>query len=111
MILKNCYIKKVKNINNNISYNLSYKSNIKNIKLYIINKNINLFKLREYLYELLIYNYDIYDCFTYLFELLIQDKYINDDNFQKIFTKYYNIIQKYNNNYRAIYHLNILLYF
>ena len=105
LLLKSCYIKKIKNSEIIPDYNCGYKKNINNIKNIIINKNIELFKIREILYELLIFNYNIYDCLTYLIECLINEKYINENNINNVFKKYYNIIEKYNNNYRSIYHL------
>ena len=50
-------------------------------------------------------NYNIYDCFQYLIECLINDKYINTNNINSIMKEYLHIMEKYNNNYRTIYHL------
>ena len=112
LLLKNCYIKKIKNVDLLNNYDCLYKDKIENLKNIIIQNNeIALFKLRELLYEILIYNYNIYDCFTYLFEILINDKYINDKNIKLVFKKYYHIIEKYNNNYRTIYHLEHFIIF
>ncbi len=107
-ILKNCYIKKCKSTEDS-NYNKTYKNAVndiyKSIILYHKNKNINIFQLREKLYQLLIMNYNIYDSFYYLIALLIKQKYINNNNISDVLKKYIHIIEKYNNNYRTIYHL------
>jgi hypothetical protein len=107
-ILKNCCIKKCKSTEDS-NYNKTYKNAVNEIYKSIIsyhkNNHINIFQLREKLYQLLIMNYNIYDSFYYLITLLIKKEYINNDNIGNVLKKYIHIIEKYNNNYRTIYHL------
>ena len=104
-ILRNSIIKKIKS--NKISiYNKCYKERTNIIINDIIeNNNKSFFIWRENLYNLLIMNDNIYDCFTYIIESLILKNYLNETNIDKTMNFYYNMIYKYNNNYRTIYHL------
>ena len=72
---------------------------------------MSLFVWREKLYELLILNDNIYACFSYLIELLIQSDYITETTIDDVLFKYYEIMYKYNNNYRSIYHLEHFIIF
>ena len=103
-LFKNAIIKKCKGEELS-KYNKGYETNIKELSSIIQNFKISLFQLREKLYSLLIMNYNIYDCFQYLIECLINDKYINTNNINSIMKEYLHIMEKYNNNYRTIYHL------
>lgn len=110
-ILKNSIIKRHKSKHKSI-YNKQFEPRIQNIANYILNKKeMSLFLWREKLYELLISNDNIYDCFSYLIELLIQTEYINNENVDFVLQKYYKIMEKYNNNYRSIYHLEHFIVF
>lgn len=92
------------------------KGNIKCINTYksicntIIDKIINYDKLdnikfREILYDIFIYNINIYQCIWYiLFELVKLNK-IDNKNIDPIIKTTYEFFQYYNNNYRPIYHL------
>ena len=111
VILKNSIIKK-HIINYKSFYNRLFETRIQNIANNIIdNTEMSLFIWREKLYELLILNDNIYDCFSYLIELLIQDNYIKESSIDTVLLKYYEIMYKYNNNYRSIYHLEHFIIF
>ena len=107
-IIKQSCIRKCKNLQES-KYNKTYEKSICDLSNKIISystdKEINLFQLREKLYYLLIMNFNIYDAFFYLIKLLIEKQYINNKNIGVILKKYIHIIEKYNNNYRTIYHL------
>ena len=79
---------------------------------FIINiDNINFIKLRELLYNILIYNLDISQCIWYILSKLIASEKIHATNITSILIKTYEFFQYYNNNYRPIYHIeNYLLY-
>ena len=79
---------------------------------FIINiDNINFIKLRELLYNILIYNLDISQCIWYILSKLIASEKIEANNITRILIKTYEFFQYYNNNYRPIYHIeNYLLY-
>jgi len=91
---------------------LKYKSNKKfAIKLcdpivdMIYSKNIEYFLLRELLYNLLTYNLNIHQCFYYILNSLINREYITTKDIEIHMKDIFDIIKKYNNNYRTIYHL------
>ena len=112
-IYKNVYNPIIEKEESNNSYNL-YKSFHKEhvckiFKIIIGDKKINLKELRDMIYEILIYNFDVYRYITDLIELLLKDKYINDNNLINIWKEFTHFIEKYNNNYRAIFHLEYFI--
>ena len=73
--------------------------------------NINFLKLRDLIYDIFIYNLDIYECIYYILHFLINNNYLNENKISNILIKTYIFLKYYNNNYRPIYHLeNYLLY-
>jgi len=74
-------------------------------------ENMKFMKLRELIYDLLIYNLNIADCVWYIIYSLIQQKKIKKKDFSPLFIKTYVFFQYYNNNYRPIYHLESLLFY
>ena len=110
-LLDNIKIYKIKNISES-EYNKTYYTKVENLCNIILKKyKISIFDIRQHIYDLLIYNYNIHDCMSYLFELLIKNNYINDDNIIFVFKNYKNIIEKYNNNYRSIFHIERFIIF
>jgi DNA polymerase III delta prime subunit len=124
---RNAYNKCLKN-KNNLPNKLSTISNIKNLKSQInlidshiticnqiiellINYNsLNFHNFRDILYDIFIYNIDIYECIWYILENLINKNSIKQKDINKILKITYKFFQYYNNNYRPIYHLeNYLL--
>ena len=124
--LKN-YVKCIKSkLPNNLK--LENITNIKNLHLYneklmlqfkiicnkiienIVNVNdIQFLKFRDIIYDLLIYNLDISECIWYILYTLIEKTYIKKEHLSSIMIKTNNFFQYYNNNYRPIYHLELLL--
>ncbi len=87
------------------SYDLQYKKFCNKIIEYIRNNDDDLFQLREYLYQLLTYNFDIHKCLQYIhFELLDKLKIENPKEM-------IDILHKYNSNYRSIFHLEHFVLF
>ena len=84
-------------------YRLICDKVINNIK----NENsLNYSKLREELYDILIYNLDIGDCIYYTITKLIKEQQItNKEQLTLILIELVNFLKYYNNNYRPIYHL------
>ena len=72
--------------------------------------NIKYIQLREYLYDMLIMNLDITECLWYILRALIIEKYIKSDDISPILIKTYVILQRYNNNYRPIMHLESFIF-
>ena len=123
---KSSYIKNLKNKNikdiNDINNIKNLKSNINSIQPHkiicdtiikdLLNfENLDFIYFRELLYDVFIYNINIFEGIWYiLFELTKLNK-INGNNINKILERTYRFFQYYNNNYRPIYHLeSYLLY-
>lgn len=96
---------------NNKNYNRNKKL-INEIKNEILNyKNIDFVKIRELLYDILIYQLNVYDFFYDLLKELYNNKIISINKLNIITNKLYEIILYYNNNYRPIFHLEIIILF
>jgi|TARA_Y100000992_G_scaffold112587_1_gene73486 hypothetical protein len=104
-MLKRCVIKKHKNPMSDLSFHTRYQERMDVIAHEIMENKFSFFQWREKLYELLVLNYNIHDCFGYLIKVLIQKEHIHDGNIDAFFKKYFDIMMKFNNNYRTIYHL------
>ena len=110
-ILKRCEVKKCKSAEKAWISTLHH-SRIENMIPHIIHENKwSFFQWREKLYELLILNYNIHDCFAFMIERLVEENYLNQNNIDIFFKKYADIMEKYNNNYRTIYHLERFIVF
>ena len=96
-----------------ISNNFNYKY-VKycNILISKINKldSINFIQIREIIYDMLIYNYDTFEVIYILLDLLFEKKIINEKKLSLILIDVHNFYKTYNNNYRPIYHLEILIF-
>jgi hypothetical protein len=92
------------------SYSLQYIGVCNQIVDYIIEQNKDVMELRELLYQLLTYNYDIHECVRYIYFELIRKEFIRRDMIQPTFTKMIRILKHYNTNYRPIYHLELLIF-
>ena len=62
-------------------------------------------QLRELLYDILIYDFDITDFAWHLITELKRKELLHDDNMSDVLIHTYKFLQYYNNNYRPIYHL------
>ena len=71
----------------------------------------NFLHMRDLLYDILIYDMDIYECMWYILEELIQKKKINTDQSIPILKHVFIFFQYYNNNYRPIYHLESIIFY
>ena len=126
---KSLYFKNIKNFKDKNYKEINQINNIKNIKANIgciethkticdtiinniINyEKINYIQLREILYDVFIYNINIFECIWYILFELVKLKKIKKDRINKIIERTYRFFQYYNNNYRPIYHLeSFLLY-
>tara|TARA_B100001778_G_scaffold231964_1_gene193157 strand:- start:398 stop:1363 length:966 start_codon:yes stop_codon:yes gene_type:complete len=75
---------------------------------YIINpNNIDIIKLRNTLYDLLVYNVSIPDSIFYILKTLIEKNYLTINNLDigNLYEKTCIFLLYYNNNYRPIFHL------
>ena len=64
-----------------------------------------IFELREYIYNLLIYNIDTNESLLYIISELYLSNHLSDKQQQQISFELEKFYEKYYNNYRAIYHL------
>ena len=72
--------------------------------------NINYIDLRNKLYDMLTYNLDVIECIWYIFQYFIINDIIKKENISNICKDLYVQLKYYNNNYRPIYHLEIIFY-
>ena len=73
---------------------------------YIINvEQIRFAQLRELLYDILIYDFDVNECAWFLITELKGKGLLRDDDMSAVLMNTYRFLQYYNNNYRPIYHL------
>uniref|UniRef100_A0A6C0ILG2 Uncharacterized protein n=1 Tax=viral metagenome TaxID=1070528 RepID=A0A6C0ILG2_9ZZZZ len=102
--VKTLNISNIKNIHNNKP---SYKLLCDKILSHILNYNeINLLYFREIMYEILIFEMNIYSVIWYILQSLInEEKKINSENISKTMIKTFEFLKYYNNNYRPIFHL------
>jgi hypothetical protein len=78
----------------------------------LININdLQFLKFRDILYDIFIYNLNVFDCVWYILSSLIEEKKIKMEHLSDVMIKTFVFFQYYNNNYRPIYHVeNYLLY-
>ena len=77
-----------------------------NLLNYICNVDqIRFTQLRELLYDILIYDFDIHECVWHLVSELKKKHVILDENMSDVLIQTHKFLQYYNNNYRPIYHL------
>jgi hypothetical protein len=77
-----------------------------NLGDYIINvEQIRFAQLRELLYDILIYDFDVNECAWFLITELKGKGLLRDDDMSAVLMDTYRFLQYYNNNYRPIYHL------
>ena len=124
---KDSNINKINNIKDIKKYSLFEKNNITENNLimqvphyiicdeiinYIVNySEIKFLQLREYLYDICIFDLNIYNCILYILKELINKNLLTSLKLNNILIKFYEFNKLYNNNYRPIYHLErIILY-
>ena len=93
----------IKTLYNNIEYINHYDNICNKIITEIINKEINLLKFRDIIYDIFTYNLDISICIWNILNILINKNKIK--NISNIVIKTYQFFQYYNNNYRALSHV------
>jgi hypothetical protein len=74
-------------------------------------QEMNLYTLREHLYDIFIYNLDPYECIWYILNTLLMMKKIQANDMSDILIKLYTFLQYFNNNYRPIYHFENFILF
>jgi len=91
------------------SYSFQYIQVCNKIVDFIVLQDKNLAEMRELLYQLLTYNYDIHECVRYIFFELVRKKFIPKEEIRPKLEKMIPILKHYNTNYRPIYHLELLI--
>ncbi len=77
-----------------------------NLLNYICNVDqIRFGQMRELLYDILIYDFDINECAWYIISELKKRGTLRDENMSAVLIHTHKFLQYYNNNYRPIYHL------
>jgi hypothetical protein len=97
---------------NNDNLMLPYKIICNKIIQNLENVNeLHFLKFRDILYDIFIYNLNIFECMWYILSTLIKKELIKEEHITPILIKTYVFFQYYNNNYRPIYHVeSYLLY-
>ena len=72
--------------------------------------SIKYIQIRDFLYDMLIMNLDIAECIWYILRTFILDGSIKHDDVTPILMKTYTMLQRYNNNYRPIMHLESFIF-
>lgn len=100
--LKSKIIKPIENKNKQLVFSL--------YKCIIDYKNIDFIYLRDSIYNLFIFDYEIQDCLLIILSELIKENRIDNIKTEKIFTYISNFLKKFNNNYRPIFHAEQLIF-
>ena len=108
--IKSLYDENANNNNNNNNNNNANEKTVKMIADKIIHciKNKKTFQyltFRDLLYDILVYNTDIYECVWYIYSTLVKEKWIPEEKINDTLTNTYDFLKHYNNNYRPIYHM------
>ncbi len=123
---KSAYVKLCKNYKNTdtnevVNIKQGYK-NIHNIQLAYKNicnkillkmydaKSLDYLKFRDNLYDIFIYQLNIYQCVWYIVKTLIDKNKIKKNFIPEILIEMFSFFQYYNNNYRPIYHLEHFIF-
>lgn len=107
------HIENLKDLRSKIEKPLETKEKklVYNIYNCIVNyKNIDFLQLRDSVYNLFIFDYDIQDCMLIILSGLISENLIDNIKTEKIFSFISNFLKKFNNNYRPIFHAEQLIF-
>tara|TARA_B110001450_G_scaffold92748_2_gene87946 strand:- start:1741 stop:2715 length:975 start_codon:yes stop_codon:yes gene_type:complete len=103
-------INNIKNIQLNVKDIIPHKFICDNLINYLLDiNNIKYINIREKIYDIFIYNLNIYDCIWYIITELVTKEYIK--NIHETLLTTYKFLQLYNNNYRPIYHLENYIFY
>ena len=73
-------------------------------------EKVKIIDIRNNLYDLLIYNIDVFECIWYLFTTLIRfQSFKKREDITFVLNKIFVFFKYYNNNYRSIYHLESII--
>lgn len=100
-------IKKIESLPEDI-FNTVCDHVIKEIENY---NDLNQIRMRDTLYDILVYNLDMTECLWYILSYFIDSEKLNRKKCSDILEKSYSFLKYYNNNYRPIYHLESIIYY
>jgi hypothetical protein len=103
--VNNPNIYSILDISNNIDYIEHHKSICETYITMLITKNYDIKNIRTLLYDILIYNLNIQECFYYIIHHLIVRKIIKNNSISDLIINSLIFFKNYNNNYRPIFHL------
>lgn len=70
----------------------------------------DLVKFRDLIYDILIYNLEVSNCIWFIFNYYINNKLFQEKKIDFILDKIIIFFKEYGNNYRAIFHIENLLF-
>lgn len=110
-IKNGCIINNIKMIKMNRVESDNYALICNNIYNYIANPSTMKYtKFRDILYDILIYHYDIGTLIYYLCNMINSKHQLSIEKQTSIYDNIYSFLKNYNNNYRPIYHLELLMF-
>jgi hypothetical protein len=71
---------------------------------------VDISKFRDQIYDILIYNLDVSDCIWYIFTFFINNLFFDKNKLDELMEKMYTFLKQYGNNYRAIFHIEWVLF-
>jgi hypothetical protein len=71
---------------------------------------VDISKFRDQIYDILIYNLDVSDCIWYIFTFFINNFFFDKNKLDELMEKMYTFLKQYGNNYRAIFHIEWVLF-
>jgi hypothetical protein len=81
-----------------------YKENLR------CGSKISVSKFRDQVYDILIYNLDVCDCVWYIFNHFVEKCLFDENVIDKLIEKIVVFLKQYGNNYRAIFHIESVLF-
>jgi hypothetical protein len=73
--------------------------------------NLTFLNFRDLMYDVFIYNLDIFECVWYIITFLTNKQIMHKKNVSNFLLKTFHFLKHYNNNYRPIYHLESYLFY
>jgi hypothetical protein len=70
----------------------------------------DMIRLREKIYDILIYNLDVYECIWYIFTYFFRNNLFQEKKTNYLFEKIHTFFVQFGNNYRAIFHIENLFF-
>ena len=72
--------------------------------------SMSIARFRDHLYDMLIYNLDIFECVWYIFSYFMKRNVFSSEKLESLLPKMYLFFRQYSNNYRTIFHLENIFF-